>query len=56
MGNQGFQGEARWETRGFRARQRAPGSVSFVPGKEQSYYLYLYATKQVSDNENVHHR
>ena len=45
MGNQGIQGEI-----------RAPGSVSFVPGKEQSYYLYLYATNQVSDNENVHRR
>ena len=43
MGNQRFQVEV-------------SGSVSFVLGKGKSYYLYLYATKQVSDNENVHHR
>ena len=42
--------------RGFKARQRAPGSVSFVQERKESYYLYLYATKQLSDNENVHHR
>ena len=43
MGNQGFQGE-----------MRAPGSVSVVQGRNKAATSNLYATKQVSDNENVH--
>ena len=45
MGNQGFQGGA-----------TSPRFGLLRAGKELNYYLYLYATKQVSDNENVHHR
>ena len=44
MGNQGFRGEA-----------TSPRFSLLPADKEESYYLYLYATKQVSDNENVHH-
>ena len=45
MGNQGFQGET-----------RAPGSVVRGVRKRINYFLHLYATKQVSDNDNVHHK
>ena len=46
MGNKGFQGEV-----------RAPGSVAVVQKERNKAAISnLYATKQVSDNENVHHR
>ena len=45
MGNQGFQGEATIPRISLRAWKGA-----------KLLSLHLYATKQVSDNENVHHR
>ena len=45
MRNQGFQGEV-----------RALGSVAVVQGRNKAAISNLHATKQVSDNENVHHR
>ena len=45
MGNQGFHGEA-----------TSPRFSLLCTVKVYSYYIYLYATKQVSDNENLHHR
>ena len=47
MGNQGFQGEA---TSPRFSLLRARKGIKLL------LYLYLYAAKQVSDNENVHHR
>ena len=45
MGNQGCQGEV-----------RAPGAVLSCKERNKAAVFNLYATKQVSDNENVHHR
>ena len=41
---------------GFRARYEPRVQSSVVQRKELSYYLNLNANKQVSGNENVHHR
>ena len=45
MGNQGFQGDV-----------RAQGSVLSCKERSKAAISNLYATKQVSDNENVHHK